>query len=389
MTLALLGGKPVVEAIPIFNTIGPEEKVFASRAVNRYPLSGYLGGRDMGGHYIRELERRWRETFRVEHAIACNSATSGLLAACAAVGIKPGDGVITTPYTMSATAAAPKLLGADIKFADIEPITHCIDPTEVFKLLPGKAVIATNLFGHPAQLQVLKTMGHENGFAVIEDNAQAIYASEAGYYTGSIGDIGVFSLNVHKHLQCGEGGVITTNNDELAAKIRGFCNHGEMAGMDVGLNLRMTEVTAAIAIAQLTKAPQIMKDRVWQAEMLTEQIEDVEWLTEPAVRPGCNHSYYIWAMLYDQKALKIPRKTFVQAMEAEGFPLVEGYVEPLYHLPAFKESKQWCNVAETRHRKNLIYFENCGWTLGPNQIIQFGEAIKKIESNVEALRKAA
>src|SRR5258705_13001728 len=226
-----------------FNTIDTKEILAASLTVqeaadDHSPLSGYLGSKSFGGTWCTVLEAAWRERFGVKHAIAVNSATSGLLAACMAVGIEHNDEVIVSPYTMSATAAAPKILGAKIVFADIEDETFCIDPVEVSNAITPmtKAVIATNLFGHPAHLHELREICDNRGVWLIEDNAQAIFAKQDGVYTGTIGHIGVFSLNVHKHLQVGEGGVCVTNNSDLAKKLREAMNHGEMRGGILGLN---------------------------------------------------------------------------------------------------------------------------------------------------------
>src|SRR6266446_3201830 len=236
-----------------FNTIHSEELEAIVDVFDSYsPLSGYLGSDIYGGERCRSLETKWSGIFDVRYAIAVNSGTSGLLAACMAVDICLDSEVIVSPYTMSATAAVPKILGAKIIFADIERDTFTIDPVDVSNLITPRteAVIATNLFGHPANLHELRDICDNHGIYLIEDNAQAIFAKEYDKYTGTIGHIGVFSLNVHKHLQVGEGGIIVTDNPWLDKKIREAMNHGEMRGGIPGLNLRMTEVTAAMAIEQ-------------------------------------------------------------------------------------------------------------------------------------------
>jgi len=311
--------------VKAFNTIGGRE-IGAAEGAAHGTLSGYIGSKPRGGYYCCKLEDEWAVTFNVRHAVAVNSATSGLLAACMAVGVEPGDEVIVSPYTMSATAAAPKILGATIVFADIEPETFCIDPVEVSNSITPrtKAVIATNLFGHPARLHELKSLCDLHGVYLIEDNAQAIFAKEHGVYTGTIGHIGVFSLNVHKHLQVGEGGVCVTNSADLDKKLREAMNHGEMRDGILGLNLRMTEVTAAMALAQLSKAPEIMAGRRHIAEMITSYMVGLP-ITSPIVRSGCEHSYYCWAGILEE----IPREDVLPT------PFKRGYLHPLYSLPVF------------------------------------------------------
>src|SRR6266446_6342420 len=357
-----------------FNTIDQKEILSASLTVqeaadNHSPLSGYIGSSSFGGTWCTILEASWRETFGIKHAIAVNSGTSGLLAACMAVGVEHNDEVIVSPYTMSATAAAPKVLGAKIVFADIEPETFTIDPVEVSNAITPKtkAVIATNLFGHPAHLRELRDICDDRGVYLIEDNAQAIFAKEDGVYTGTIGHIGIFSLNVHKHLQVGEGGVCITNDAGLAKKMREAMNHGEMRGGILGLNLRMTEVTAAMAYEQLQKAPEIMTRRRYIAETITSYMAGLP-ITVPVVRPGCEHSYYCWAGLLDEPVRgPLPG------------PFKAGYVKPLWFLDAFKGtgSRPAGNVVENiEHR--IVLVEICSIDPIDSKIIEIVEQLGRV-----------
>jgi perosamine synthetase len=310
-----------------------------------HPLSGYLGSEAHGGKYCSQLELAWEEKFGVKYAVAVNSATSGLLAACMAIGIKPGDEVIVSPYTMSATAAAPAVLGAKIIFCDIDKSSLTLDPEEVVALITPKthAIIVTNLFGAPAHLRELKQICDDRDIILIEDNAQAILAKEQEVYTGTIGDIGVFSLNVHKHIQTGEGGIVVTDDSELDRFIRGAMNHGEMRGDSCGLNLRMTEITAAMALDQLERVEtEVAKARRY-AELIKQKLNDrVHFLQENC---GCQHSYYCLPFLTNSKGyfLNIGAKS---------------YVEPLYYLPAFRQFKRPCPIAEWADGHVLI-FELC------------------------------
>jgi perosamine synthetase len=387
MTLAMFGGKPAVDGgLRRFNTIGNKEMAAVTNAMRNGPLSGYLGGNPWGGVYVQRLERMWEQTFGVDHAIACNSATSGLLAAAACIDRGGPYKINVSPYTMSATAAAPLLMGFSPHFCDVDPSTFNLDPTLVGN---GFHTVVTSLFGHPAELHELRKICDDAGTLLIEDNAQSPFAKENGRYAGTVGHIGVFSLNIHKHLQCGEGGVVVTNDRVLADNIRAFTNHGEMASQEAGLNLRMTEMTAAIALSQLNRADEIVGDRVHQARKIIGALDDIPWITIPAVRDGCSHSYYALALLYYEEALGLSREILIDALAAEGFPLCGGYVKPLYHLPAFSAYTSDCPVAEDLHNKTLAYFENCSWSPTDEQIGQFREACKKIEADVTRLRSAA
>jgi len=389
MTLALFGGKPAVTgSLAHYNSIGGREIEAATQAMVEGPLSGYLGGNPWGGVYVQRLERMWEEKFGVDHAIACNSATAGLFAVASTFDDREFSdryGFNVSPYTMSATVAAFALSGGQPNFVDVEPRTFCLDSNLIDNAYP---TVVTNLFGHPAQLQMLRELCDANGSLLIEDNAQSPLARENGRYAGTIGHIGVFSLNVHKHIQCGEGGVVVTNDRVLADRIRAFTNHGEMASKETGLNLRMTEVTAAIALSQLVRADEIVNDRIFQARSIIKAVEDIPWLVPPVTREGCSHSYYTVPFTYNEKELRLSRAAVVKALEAEGFPLSGGYVKPLYHLTAFQWATHNCPVAEALYNTLLINFENCSWSPTEEQVAQFGYACRKIGANIRQLRKA-
>lgn len=386
MTLAILGGKPLIGPgeIEPFNGIGDSEVRAAAKAIRSGPLSGFLGGMDRGGPCVRSLEDRWQSTFAVRHAIACNSATSGLLAACHAAGVNSKSKVLTTPFTMSATSACAAILGAEIVYSDIEDDTFCLDPDRC-NLEDITHCIITNLFGHPAQLSRWKESAVYHGVTLIEDNAQSPFAEQGGKYAGTVGHMGVFSLNVHKHIQCGEGGVVVTDDDRYAERLRRFINHGELAGAAAGLNLRMTEYTAAIAEAQLNKAWYIIGDRIKQAQLLTQACAGRDWIVPPVELPDSDHVYYVWAAKLLTEKLGISRDIFVRSVACEGFPLKSGYVQPLYRLNAFSRFVSPCPVAETMHDRTLVIFENCGHTITAGIADRFSQILDKIEDNAKAL----
>jgi perosamine synthetase len=331
MTLAINGGKPAVTTpLRKYNTIGESEIAAAVDAMRSGPLSGYLGGIDKGGRYVEELEDTFAGILGVKHAVACNSATSGLLMACFSCGVQKHSVVLTTPYTMSATAAAPKVLGPTIMFGDIEGETFGLTPHHEDR---NDVTISTNLFGHPARNRALK----KEAQALIEDSAQAVFAQDNG--KSLTGDVACFSFNVHKHLQAGEGGICVTNNETLALFMREYRNHGELKkdNGSCGLNLRMTDVTAAIALAQLRRHKEIMDGRIAFAEQLTEMVKMLPGVRPPVVREGCTHSYYIHASLSDD------RDWVVQALNAEGVPMRAGYVTPLYKSARVQRAVSACH----------------------------------------------
>ena len=195
--LALLGGKPVIDGpLPRYRSVGEGEKRAVIRVIEDDCLSGFYGNwcdEFFGGPRVREFEEKWARRFGVRHAVSVNSATSGLMAAMGAVGVQPGDEVIVPPYTMSATAVAPLLYGGIPVFADIEAETFCLDVGQVRALIGPrtKAILAVNLFGHPARLAELRRLADERGIYLVEDNAQGPLASEDGRFAGTVGHIGV------------------------------------------------------------------------------------------------------------------------------------------------------------------------------------------------------
>ena len=349
--LALLGGAPVTNRPFRFNNgIGAEEKAAVMRVLDRGELSGFVASPDemfWGGEEVRSLQKSFVEYFGVKHAVAFNSATSALHAACAATGIGPGDEVITTPYTMSATSTAILMTGAVPVFADIEDDTFGLDPESVAaNLTPQtRGIMAVNVFGHPCRLGPLREIARRQGLFLIEDNAQAPDAVYHRRKTGTIGDLAVFSFNRHKVMQSGEGGVLVTNDDRLALTAALVRNHGECVvgpmGVEdivntVGLNLRMTEMEAAVAHEQFKKLPRLNAERIRLADRLTRGLAQLPGIAPPKVEEGCRHVYYMYVMKYDAAATGIPRDLFVRAVNAEGFFLRAGYLVPTYLEPVYQ-----------------------------------------------------
>lgn len=371
-----------------FTTIGALEIGNVLCSLN-HPLSEYIGGDPRGGYWIEHLTAKWQEEFGVRYAIPCNSATSGLLAACMAVGIGPGDEVWTTAYSMSATAACAKVLGADIRIIDIELECFGLDPTKLSYSgwtgrgkQPPKAVIVTNLFGHPAKLREIREWCDTYHIYMIEDNAQSPFAMFGQDYAGTIGDIGVFSLNVHKHIQCGEGGVIVTNETRLAMMLHNAINHGELDPKypTLGLNLRMTEPIAAIACAQLKKARDIVAGRRAIGLELCDMVEDIPWIKPHKDQTGCKHVYYLWTALTRNGK----RGEFVTRMNERGVPIRAKYAPLLHRL--FNTGDQ-CPVVEHVDSR-IVVFEVCAYDLSSGQMKTLREIFKQVAGDMHDTKAA-
>ncbi|OJI07392.1 DegT/DnrJ/EryC1/StrS aminotransferase [bacterium CG10_46_32] len=397
--LAIKGGAPVrTKLFPGYNTIGQEEKDAVNRVLDSGVLSRYVGaaGPDFnGGTEVQALEKEWAAHFGVKYAIAVNSCTTGLQAAVGACGIEPGDEVIVSPYTMSASAVAPLWYGAVPVFADIEDEYFCLDPKSVASKITErtKAIIVVDLFGQSYDRDAINAIAKKHNVLVIEDCAQAPGAAYKDQYAGTLGDVGVFSLNYHKHIHAGEGGIVVTNNDAIAERVRLIRNHAEsvVAGKGitdianmVGSNFRLTEIQAAIARVQLLSLQKLTEERIRNAGYLAETLGALPGIRAASVRTGATHVYYTQAFLYDEDKVGVPRDAFIAAVKAElpacelreheGALISTGYVKPLYMLPLFQKKiaigkagypfsgsenyqKGLCPIAERMHEKELIIHE--------------------------------
>ena len=348
--LALHGGQPVrTRPFPPRPGLGDSERRAVERVLASGELSRFIGawGPDFaGGPNVRSLEAAWAERFGARHAVSMNSATSALNAAVAAAGAGPGDEVITSPYTMSASATCALVNGAIPVFADIEPETFCVDPESVRERITPrtKAIVAVDIFGCPANWAALRAIAAEHDLTLIEDAAQAPGGAHPLGPAGTLGHIGVFSLNYHKTIQCGEGGVAVTDDDVLAERLALARNHGEVVVDDMGseqidvlgFNYRMGELEAAIAEAQLERLDELTEPRIAHAARLTEGLADLEGVQPPLTPDGYRHVFYLYVVRLDAATLGVSRARFAAALRAEGVPVTEGYVRPIYREPLYR-----------------------------------------------------
>jgi len=275
--LAILGGTPVrTVPFPPYHTIGEEEKRAVMEVLDSQVLSGFYGTRSpqfFGGPRVRQLEADWCAYFGVKYAASVNSATSGLNAAMGAIGVGPGDEVIVSPYTMTASAACVLVYNAVPVFADIDPDTFNLSADTIrARLTPHtRAVVVPDIFGQPADMDPIMALAREHDLVVIEDAAQAPNAAYRGRYAGTLAHMGVFSLNYHKTIHSGEGGVVVTDDDRFIERLQLIRNHAETVvkakGVKdivsmLGFNYRMTEIEAAIAAEQLKKLDRLHRPRV-------------------------------------------------------------------------------------------------------------------------------
>lgn len=421
--LALFGGpKAITKSFERYNSIGQEEVEAARLVVESGNLSQFLGCWEpdfFGGPKVQTFEKQCAEYFGVKHAITVNSWTSGLIAAIGAVGIEPGDEVIVPPWTMCASATAILHWNAIPVFADIDPETYCLDPASVeANLTPyTKAIMAVDIFGQSADMDALMAIADKHGLKVISDTAQAPGAMYKGKAAGTLAHIGGYSLNYHKHIHTGEGGVLVTNDDVLAEKLQLIRNHAEgvVGGKGVtdltnmlGYNFRLGEIECAIGIEQLKKLKGFLTSRQHAANKLTQGLAGLPGLKTPQVQADCTHVYYVYPMQLDIGLLGVSRARLVEALEAEGLlGLAAGYAN-IHMLPMYQQKQAYgsngfpwssdicrrnvsyakgiCPVAENLHESTYLGFEMCLHQLSDSEVDAMVHAFHKVWANLGLLK---
>lgn len=420
--LTLVEHHPIrTEPFPIRQTIGDAEKQAVMRVMESGNLSGFFGSPGpqwLGGPMVRKFEQKWASQYGFAHAISVNSWTTGLMTAIGAVGIAPGDEVIVSPYTMSASATSILFYGGIPVFADIDPDTFNISASTIAPCITPrtKAIMVVHLFGQAADMDPIMEIARKYQLKVIEDAAQAPGIHYKGRPVGAIGDIGGFSLNYHKHIHTGEGGMLVTNDAQLALRCQLIRNHGEnlveaqhVENIDnlLGSNYRLTELQAAIGCAQLDRLDGHLQHRQRLAKYFSQRLVDIPGLTPAKVSEGSEHAYYLYPVKYEATVTGLSRSAFVRAVNAE-LPTahvweqtgwVEAYVRPLYLAPLYKKrmafgqngfpwsinpnvnyqyQKGICPVVERMHDTELIYTPLMREPLQEADIDDFLAAIKKV-----------
>lgn len=309
---------------------------------------------------MQALERAWCEAYGIRYAVGMNSATSGLIAAIGALGLGYGDEVIVSPYTMSAAASCPLVYGAIPVFADVKLESGSLDPGSIRARLTDRtrAIVVVHQFGIPADMDPILQLARGRGLKIIEDCAQAHGAKYRGKPVGTFGDIGVFSLNVNKTIQAGEGGLCVTGDEGLRKRLALIRNHAEAVMEEagcadgtnlLGFNLRPTELTAAIGLEQLKKLKKFNAVRQGYVKALSQRLSRIPFLVPPPCCPhrafgesgceDCESAYYLYPLRFLPERCGISREEFAQALRAEGVPFTQGYTRPLYLQPIYQTKR--------------------------------------------------
>ena len=294
----------------------------------------------VSGPRTKSFEKEFAEYIRVEHAVAVTNGTVALDVALKALKIGPGDEVITSAFSFIASGNCILFQNAKPVFADINPKTFNIDPSDVAEKITAKtkALIPVHLFGQPANMDTLMEIAQDNGIALVEDAAQAHGAEYKGQKTGSIGDVGCFSFYATKNMAIGEGGMITTNDPKLADKIRLLINHGQSRKYHhetLGYNYRMTEFCAAIGSVQLKKIDGFNEKRIENAKLLNNGIQNFTGLTGPYVDKDAKHVFHQYVLKVDPYC--VGRDKVADHLAKNGVGTAVHYPFPIYRQPLYQE----------------------------------------------------
>lgn len=393
MKLAQRGGHPVITHSPMsYQWISPDSKADLSELINSQLLSGFLaqpGSSYFGGKYVLQLEASFRTLHSTDFAVSFNSWTSGLEAIFTSLDLKPGDEVIVPSWTMSGTVAAIALSGASPVFCDISPDTFTISPDQVATLITPKtrAVCGVDIFGRPADWRELQEITRTKDIYLVADSAQAPGAKIDNVSPSAIADAGGFSLNRHKHIQSGEGGVAITNSERLAKLLQALRNHGEVAAPEVelknkklfGHNWRLGEIEALLAFNQVENFEAHLESRRRVAKYLIENLKLLEGIEIPEVPENYVHDYYILGLKYDSQETGVSRDRILYALRAEGLDFVLGNYCDIQKLPAFSEFRTG-NLKNTEflNRDGFLGLYLCGYQFDQDLLEKIVEAFQKV-----------
>lgn len=364
---AIEGGKPV-RTTPIFygHQYIDDADVEAVTAVLK---SDFL----TCGPAIQETEEKLKKITKAAYAALCSNGTAALHIAMQAIGIEPGDEVITTPITFAASANCARYCGAKVVFADIDKDNWCIDPARVKALITDKtrAIVAVDFTGAPAPLGELLDICKEKGIYLVEDGAHSLGTKYNGRPVGSIADITTLSFHPVKTVTAGEGGAVLTNNPDLFEKISLYRTHGitrdpsllkvESPGpwyyeqLCLGMNYRITDIQAALLGSQLDKLELFAARRKEIVDRYNKAFKDIPQLILQKEVDGADTVRHLYILRLNPDALKVDRRQFFEAMAAEGIHCNVHYI-PVYYFPYYQElgyKKGLCSQAESLYDNML------------------------------------
>jgi perosamine synthetase len=292
------------------------------------------------GSYIVRFEEAFAQKIGVAHGVACSNGTAGLHMALEVLGVGAGDEVIIPDFTIIVSANVIIMTGARPVLVDIEPDTWCIDPEKIAAAMTPrtKAIIVVHMYGHPCDMDAIRALAEPRGVHVIEDCCQSHGATYKGTMTGALSDVAVFSFYGNKILTTGEGGMLLTNNPEYAARARTFRDNGFQTPRFLhavrGMNYRLTNIQAAIGLAQTEKMEVAVARKRAIASAYLERLQDVRGITLPVERPWARNVFWMFSLLIDDD-FGIPRDDVMAALKARGVD-TRAFFYPMSQQPALR-----------------------------------------------------
>lgn len=300
------------------------------------------------GTFVKSFERRFAELLGVRAAYACNSGSAAVHCAVAAIDPEPGDEIVTTSITDMGALTPILYQGAIPVFADVDPNTLNVTAESITARLSErtKAIIVTHLFGNPCRMTPILELAAKHGIPVIEDAAQSFLATSGGRHTGTMGAVGCFSLQQGKHMTTGEGGIVTSNDPDLARRMFLFINKAWGYGdakpdhYFISLNYRISELQGAVALAQMDKLAQVVRLRTAAADMLTARIADLPGLTLPVPAAGDTHVYWKYCAMVDERAIKGGAVAVARELKERGIASAPRYIQkPAFECEIFRDQR--------------------------------------------------
>lgn len=405
--LAILGGEPVIkEKLPAVEDasgrfFGDEELSLLTEVMKSGRLN-YINGTKLA-----RFEREFAEKYDAKYAVTCSSGTAALHGTMIALDLEPGDEVIVAPITDMGTIIPILMQNLVPVFADVDPDIHNVDPKSVEAKVTKKtrAIVVVHMFGHAVDMDPLMEIARKYNLYVIEDCCQAFLTHYKGKLCGTIGDAGCFSFQQSKHMTTGDGGMIITNNDKLGRRMKlcvdkGWPRDGQFRDhLFLAPAYHMTELQAAVGIAQLGKLDKIVAARREMAQLLNEKFAGFTMLKTPVEKEWTRHTYWKYPFKVDMNAIKADMDTIAEALKAEGLPCWAGYTKvPIYMynvltipytygrsgypLAGYQYGEGLCPEAEQDLREMIVLPFCEGYR--PEHIELMARAVKKVLTHYKA-----
>jgi len=314
------------------------------------------------GKKVKELEQAFAKYHGVKFAIACTSGTASIHSAMIAAGVSPGDEVVVAPITDMGSIIPILYQGAIPVFADLDAQTYNMTAASIEAVITPetRAVLVIHLAGNPVDMDAINSVARKHNLIVIEDCAQSHGTRYKGKSVGTFSNYGCYSFNEFKHIACGDGGLIITDNEQIAAKLRQATDkaYSRVPGARreptfLANNYRMTELQGAVGIAQLRKLPSIIQRRQSWCGRLRDRLSHLPGLSQPAITPGGEHSWWFYMQRVREQEMGTTTDEFVAALKAEGLPVSAHYIgQCIYEYPVFTQHSAFERGEHPYHKRD-------------------------------------